>query len=249
MPIKMGDFVLIDFVAKVKETDEVFDTTIEEEAEKSGIRKADSKFEPLLVVVGERWVLKSLDDAIVGMNANDSKIIEILPQDGFGLRDPSKVRLMALRRFRNHQGPIVPGARVEVEGRVGSIRTVGAGRVQVDFNPPLAGKTLVYDLTVKKRITRKKEKTLSLVHRRMPTVDVEKMEIKFKKKIVEFKLPEEFYYVQGLQYAKRGLASDIQKFFDNLDVIYFIEEFRRPEKETKPLEEEQKQDDEKEDNQ
>ena len=43
--------------------------------------------------------------------------------------------------------------------------------------------------------------------------------------------------------------SDIQKFFDNLDVIYFIEEFRRPEKETKPLEEEQKQDDEKEDNQ
>ena len=249
MPIKKGDFVLVDFIAKVKETDEVFDTTIEEEAEKSGIQKEDSKFEPLLVVVGERWVLRSLDDAIIGMEAGNSKIIEILPQDGFGLRDPSRVRLMSLRRFRNHQGPIIPGARVEVDGRVGSIRTVGAGRVQVDFNPPLAGKTLVYDLTLKKRITRKKEKTSSLVHRRMPTVDVEKVEVNFKKKKVEFKLPEEFYYVQGLQYAKRGLASDIQKFFDSVDVVLFVEEFSRPETETKPLEEEQKQEAEKEDSQ
>jgi len=249
LPIKKGDFVLVDFVAKVKETDEVFDTTIEEEAEKSGIRKEDSKYEPLLVVVGERWVLRSLDDAIVGMNTNDSKTIEILPQDGFGLRDPSKVRLMALRRFRNHQGPIVPGARVEVDDRVGSIRTVGAGRVQVDFNPPLAGKTLIYNLTVKKRITRKKEKTSSLVHRRMPTVDVEKLVINLKKKKVEFKFPEEFYYVQGLQYAKRGLASDIQKFFDSVDVVSFVEEFSRPETEAKPLEEEQKQEAKKEDSQ
>ena len=246
MPIKKGDFVLIDFVAKVKETDEVFDTTIQEEAEKSGIRKEDSKFEPLLVVVGERWVLRSLDDAIVGMEAKDSKTIEILPQDGFGLRDPSKVRLMSLRQFRNHQSPIVPGARVEVDGHVGSIRTVGAGRVQVDFNPPLAGKTLVYDLTVKKRITRKKEKTSSLVHRRMPTVDVEKLEVNFKKNKVEFKFPEESYYVQGIQYAKRGLASDIQNFFDNIDTVSFVEEFSRPETEAKPLEEEQKQETEKE---
>ena len=249
MPIMKGDFVLIDFVAKIKETDEVFDTTIEEEAVKSGLQKEDSKFEPLLVVVGERWVLRSLDDAIIGMNVNDSKTIEVLPQDGFGLRDPSKVRLMALRRFRNHQGPIVPGARVEVDGRVGFIRTVGAGRVQVDFNPPLAGRTLVYDLTVKKRITRRKEKTLSLVHRRMPTVDVKKLEINFKNTMVEFKLPEEIYYAQGLQYAKRGLASDIQKFFDKIDVISFVEEFRKTESEAKPLEEEPKQEAEKEDNQ
>jgi len=249
LPIQKGDFVLIDFTAQVLETGEVFDTTIAEEAEKHNIKREKTAYEPMLVVVGEGWVLKSLDDALVGMEAESQKTVEIPPERGFGPRDPSKVRLMPLRRFRGYRGSLFPGARVEIDDRVGTILTVGAGRVQVDFNPPLAGKTLIYDLTVKKVLEDEGEKIKALVHRRMPTLDLEKLEMNMTEKFIEFKLPEEVYYTQGLQFAKRGLASDIQKFFPRIEVVSFVEEFKRQESEATPSEEELEQENVREDSQ
>ena len=53
MPIEKGDFILIDYVAKVKETGEVFDTTTEEVAKKERLYKEGEIYESKLVVVGE----------------------------------------------------------------------------------------------------------------------------------------------------------------------------------------------------
>ena len=65
MALQKGDFILIDYVAKVKETNEVFDTTKEDVAKKEHLFKEGRIYEPKLVVVGEvGWVLKPLDDSI-----------------------------------------------------------------------------------------------------------------------------------------------------------------------------------------
>lgn len=61
MVLQKGDFILIDYVAKVKETNEVFDTTNEDVAKKERLHKEGEIHEPKLVVVGESWVLKALD--------------------------------------------------------------------------------------------------------------------------------------------------------------------------------------------
>jgi len=90
MTLQKGDFILIDYVAKVKETNEVFDTTKEDVAKKEHLHKEGQIHEPELVVVGEGWVLKALDDALTTMELCKACTIEISPEKGFGQRDQKK---------------------------------------------------------------------------------------------------------------------------------------------------------------
>jgi len=119
------------------------------------------------------------------------------------------------------------GMRIEYEGKTATVRTIGAGRVQLDFNPPLAGKTLIYEVTVKKKLETKKEKITALIHRRIPFINVENFGLKIAKTLVTIEMPEEAFYLEGIQLAKRGIAMDIQKFFPEFNSVRFVENFKR----------------------
>lgn len=225
MSVNKGDFILIDYMMKVKETNEAIDTTIAEEAKKEGIFNEETIYSPMLVVVGEGWVLKALDDSLIGLQIGKQDVIEISPEDAFGLRDQSLVRTILARKLKDKN--IYPGARVEVNGKIATVRTIGAGRVQVDFNPPLAGRTLVYNLQIKKSLKRKKDKLEALINRRIPSVDVQKFELNLRKNIFRIKLPIEALFVEGIQYTKRGIATDIQKYFPEIDTVTFLETFKK----------------------
>lgn len=224
MPVKKRDFILIDYSTKINETGEIFDTTILDEATKSGIFKENTVYEPMLVVVGERWVLKALDDSLIGLKIGKPATVEIFPEDGFGLRDPNKIKLIPIRKFKGQKTSPFPGAQIEIDGKLGTIRAVGAGRVQVDFNLPLAGKTLIYNLTIKKILKKKLDKINALIHRRIPTANIDQIKVKAVKKRVNIELPEEAFYLEGIQFAKRGIAADIQKYLE-ADKISFIETY------------------------
>jgi peptidylprolyl isomerase len=238
MSFGKNDFILIDYVAKVKETGEVFDTTIEDVAKKEKLLKEGEIYEPKLVTVGEGWVLKALDESLANLELNKATTIEIPPEKAFGNRDPEKVRLMPLRRLTAKGITPQLGMRVEIDGKLAVIRTIGAGRVQLDFNPPLAGKTIIYDVTVQKKIEANEEKINAVIHRRIPVVDITKFTSKIGKTSIEINVPEEAFYVEGLQLAKRGIATDIQKFFPELATIKFVEAFKKKEPAvvTKPTE-------------
>lgn len=227
LSIMKGNFIVMDYVTKIKETGETFDTTIVEEAEKGGIFKENTVYEPMFIVVGNGWVLKKLDESLIGVNINEAVTIEIPPEDGFGLRDPKKIKVIQLNKFRKQDVRPYPGAQVEIDGKTAIVRSVGAGRVQVDFNSPLAGKTLIYDLTVKKTIEEKLEKVKALIHRRIPSVDIEKFNLTVTDKKATIELPEEAFYLEGIQFAKRGLATDLQNFFSPEKII-FTEVFTKP---------------------
>ncbi|TLX93631.1 MAG: hypothetical protein E6K93_01635 [Thaumarchaeota archaeon] len=72
MAFQKGTLVLVDYTAKVKDTNEVFETTREADAKSSSIYDANIKYQPRLIAVGESWVLKGLDDAL--LNANRSSV-------------------------------------------------------------------------------------------------------------------------------------------------------------------------------
>jgi len=229
MPFEKDDFILIDYVAKVKETGEVFDTTIEDVAKKERLYKEGEIYEPKLVAVGEGWVLKALDESLLNLEPNKTTPVEIPPEKAFGNRDPEKVRLVPLRRLTAKGITPQLGMRVDFEGKLAVVRTMGAGRVQLDFNPPLAGKTLIYEVTVQKKLETKAEKINALIHRRIPAVDVEKFTSKIRKTAIEINVPEEAFYIEGLQLAKRGIATDIQKFFPETATVKFVETFKKKE--------------------
>jgi FKBP-type peptidyl-prolyl cis-trans isomerase 2 len=245
LSVAKGEFILIDYVAKVKETDEVFDTSIAEKAKEAKIYRENTVYEPMLVVVGEGWVLKGLDDQLIGLEVGKKAVIEVPPKKAFGPRDPSKIRLVPLRKFREQNITPYPGLEVEIDGKLAVVRSVGAGRVQVDFNPPLAGRTLIYEVEVKKKLETLEEKVKALIHRRIPTIPIEKFSTEFSNGELKIFIPEDALLLDRLQPAKRGLVTDILKLLSEVKAIVFVETYKRKEaekekKEAKPSEAEAK---------
>jgi len=236
MPFKKGDFLLIEYTAKVKETGKTFDTTKEDVAKKEHLYKEGEIYEPNLTVIGEGWVLKTLDDNLPTLQLKKPKTIEIPPDKAFGPRDHEKLKTIPLRRLRDKGITPKLGMSIEYEKKLATIRTVGAGRVTLDFNPPLAGKTLVYEVTAKKKLKTHKEKISALIHRRIPVVDIAKFKLNIEKTEATIQVPEEAFYIEGLQLAKRGIATDIQRFFPTITKIEFTETFKSP-KTTEPKKE------------
>ena len=226
MTFQKTDFVFINYTGKVKETNEVFDTTQEEVAKKEHMHKEGELYEPKLVVVGEGWVLKALDDSLTGMDINKPSTVEIPPEKGFGQRDPEKVKRVPLRQLLAKEINPVIGARIEYQGKMASVRAIGAGRVLLDYNPPLAGKTLIYDVTVTKKLEGNEEKISALIHRRIPQVEENKFTISLQDKTLTIDMPEVAFYIEGIQIAKRGVAMDIQKFIPDLAETRFVESFK-----------------------
>ena len=107
-----------------------------------------------------------------------------------------------------------------------SVRAIGAGRVLLDYNPPLAGKTLIYDVVVNKKIESNEEKIAALIHRRIPPVEEKQFTITIQEKTLTIDMPEVAFYIEGIQIAKRGIAMDIQKFIPDLTETKFVEAFK-----------------------
>lgn len=228
MPFRKGDFILIEYTAKVKETGEIFDTTNEEIAKRERLHKEGEIYEPKLIVIGERWILEAIDDKLPSFKQKSLETIEIPPERAFGSRVPEKVKMVPLRRLRDKGITPQLGMRIEYEKKLATIRTIGAGRVTLDFNPPLAGKTLTYEMTIMKRLRTKKEKILALIHRRIPVAEISKDNLEIRKTDVRIQIPEEVFYIEGLQLAKRGISADIQRFFSSVAKVEFLEIFMNP---------------------
>ncbi len=226
MTLQKGDFILIDYVAKVKETNEVFDTTKEDVSKKEHLHKEGELHEPKLVVVGEGWVLKALDDELANMEVNKPQTVEISADKGFGQRDPEKIKRVPIKQLYAKEINPTLGARIEFQGKMATVRSIGAGRVLLDYNPPLAGRTLIYDVTVTNKLEEPETKIGALIHRRVPVVDLEKFKLTLKNKNLTIDMPEDTFYVEGIQIAKRGISMDIQKFLPDLAETKFVETFK-----------------------
>ncbi|HSB56734.1 MAG TPA: FKBP-type peptidyl-prolyl cis-trans isomerase [Nitrosopumilaceae archaeon] len=222
MTFQKGTLLLVDYTAKVKDSGEVFETTKEDDAKSNSIHDANMKYQPRLVSVGESWVLKGLDDALLNTNTGDKLTVEVPPEKGFGTRDPSKVRMIPLRKLGEDAEKISVGDAIEVDERTGIVRFIGSGRVQVDFNHRFAGKTILYDVNVLKSLNTDDEKILGLLRRRLP---IEESKLKFKVNGTELDviMPEETFLAEGLQIIKRAIVNDIFKFVPKLEKINFIE--------------------------
>jgi peptidylprolyl isomerase len=228
MAVKPGDFLLVNYTLKVKESGETVDTTFDSVAKEVHIHREDSTYGPIFIILGEGNLPKGLEDSLVGLDPGTAKTVELSPEKGFGARDPQKMRLVPLRRFKDKEYP-TPGQRVEFDGRPAVVRAVGAGRVQVDYNHPLAGRTLVYDVSIDKVLEDENEKILNLIARRIPEVPKEKFALKKHQSDLTIEVPEEAFYLSGLQVAKKAVTSDLQKFFPDMDTVAFQEIFKRSE--------------------
>lgn len=225
--MKPGDFLLVNYTLKVKESGQTVDTTYDTVAKEAHIHRHDSPYGPLFVILGEGWLPKGLEDSLVGLDVGKATTVELPPEKGYGTRDPAKMRLVPIRRFRDERIEPVPGTEIQLGGRSAVVRSVGAGRVQVDYNHPLAGRTLVYEVSVEKVLDDENEKILNVISKRIPEVDKAKFALDRKGSDLDIDVPEEAFYLSGLQVAKKAVTTDLQKYFPDIDTISFREVFKR----------------------
>jgi len=209
------------------ETEEVFDTTDEETAKDAGIYAEDRVYGPKMVVVGEGWILKGLDDRLQGLKLGEAADVDIPPEEAFGERNPENIRMVPFRVLRSKGINPVLGAQLEVDGRSAMVRSIGAGRVQLDYNHPLAGREIVYQVKVTERYETEEEKIRALIGRRFLGIEKDAFGVKLLKKKVRITVPDAIFFAENLQVAKRGVALDIQRFFPDFDEVEYVEVITR----------------------
>ncbi|MFN7132108.1 MAG: peptidylprolyl isomerase [Myxococcales bacterium] len=107
--------------------------------------------EPLAYLHGGGQIVPGLEKQLEGMEPGQTKQCMISPAEGYGERDPRKVQEMPRKLFGNH--PMKPGdefvAVDEDQNQIPvRIQAVNGEMITVDFNHPLAGKTLHFNVKV-----------------------------------------------------------------------------------------------------
>ena len=178
MNLNKKDFIEIEFTGKVKDG-EIFDSNIKKDIETA---KLNVEPKPFIFCLGEGMFLKGVDDFLIGKEIG-KYTIELSPEKAFGNRESKLVQMIPMKIFQQHKINPVPGVMFNFDNRMAKVLTVSGGRVMVDFNNPLAGKDIVYDINVLRKIEDTNEKIKAFINF-LFRKDF-KFEIKEKKLIVE----------------------------------------------------------------
>jgi FKBP-type peptidyl-prolyl cis-trans isomerase SlpA len=106
---------------------------------------------PATFVVGDGSLPPGFERALAGLAKGDDATLDIAPADGFGERTDANVRRLARNRFSGdislEKGLVVSFAAADGE-LPGVIVDLDGDDVVVDFNHPLAGRRLKFDVSV-----------------------------------------------------------------------------------------------------
>jgi FKBP-type peptidyl-prolyl cis-trans isomerase SlyD len=218
MTVQKGDFVRISYTAKL-EDGTVIDSTDEDVAKEHGVYEEHAKYGDIVVVVGEGHVIKGLDEALEGKEVGFKGSVEVPPEKAFGEYDPENKEVISISRFKERPEP---GTRVRVGERVGIIERVIGRRAVVDFNHPLAGKTITFDFEIKEKIESPKEKIKSIfmIH----TGREVSVGLDGKKAVIE--VPRGLSLDQAFLLGKYAAVNDIFRLTD-VEEIELVEKFEK----------------------
>ncbi len=161
--IQHHDFIELDYTGRLADGP-LFDTTSEKVAKQHNLPTANKKFGSVVICVGEQQILPGLDAQLVGKEVGKEYTIKLLPEQAFGKRDIKKMKIIPMGTFREHQTEPQPGLQIDVDGEMGTVARVSGGRVMVNFNHPLAGKEVVYEIRILRQVTDQKEQITAFLN-------------------------------------------------------------------------------------
>ena len=114
----------------------------------------DSNFEkePASFSVGDGSLLPGFERALFGLKSGDEATLEILPEEGFGQPNDNNLQTIKRDQFdvesELEAGMVFSFADAAVGELPGVVKTFDADEVTVDFNHPLAGRTLSFRVAI-----------------------------------------------------------------------------------------------------
>ena len=113
----------------------------------------DSNFdaEPARFEFGDGNIPEGFEQAMLGLKAGEHVELTIAPERGFGMHNPSNIQVMPRGQFKDME--LEPGLVISFQEPGGELPGVitdfNDDKVTVDFNHPLAGKTLIFEVAVR----------------------------------------------------------------------------------------------------
>jgi FKBP-type peptidyl-prolyl cis-trans isomerase 2 len=235
--ISPGDIVLADFDAWIQDTNELFDTTSESAAKENDMFNEKMTYGPQPLIVGKGRLFPGLDESMLEAEIGKEYEVVIPPEKGAGPRDPKLVELHPVREFLKQEIEPRVGLEVTVKNKPAIITAVTAGRVRLDFNNRLAGRTLKYKYKINEKPTKPVDIVKLLLKMSYGTSDG--FEIEHHGKTYKVKLPDACKYDQRWLLTKFRLVTDLRE-VAGAETISFIEEYEKPKKE-EPVEKKEKE--------
>ena len=148
--VKKGDKIAVDYVGSL-EDGKLFDTSVEAEAKKAGLPLRPS-YAPLSFTVGAGQMIAGFDAAVVGMKLNETKTVKIAAKDAYGEWNEEAVQALPTKQLAEmlNATPKLGMQLYTQNGASGKIVSTDANITKIDFNSELAGKTLIFKITVRK---------------------------------------------------------------------------------------------------
>ena len=146
----MDEFIELDYTGTADGI--VFDTTRKQDAP-----GAKGPFEPVVVKLGIGQLLPGLDAFLQGKQPGNYEVT-LKAEEAFGKKDPKLLKLVPLTAFGKEAKQLEPGMPVTIGEQHATVKNISGGRVIVDFNHPLAGKTVHYSLQLHGFVTDNKKK-------------------------------------------------------------------------------------------
>ncbi|MFW1677255.1 FKBP-type peptidyl-prolyl cis-trans isomerase [Pontibacter sp. JAM-7] len=113
----------------------------------------DSNFgaTPATFTIGDGNMLEGFEKALFGLEEGTEHSLKILPENGFGMPNPSNIHRIPRSQFADmeiEEGLVVSFSDPASGELPGIITSIGEDKVAVDFNHPLAGKSLQFDVEI-----------------------------------------------------------------------------------------------------
>jgi FKBP-type peptidyl-prolyl cis-trans isomerase 2 len=224
MVFKDGDFLEVEYSVWNASDSRLIATTSADEAKKAGLFSEKGHYGPVLVILGSNGVIKGLDRELRGMEPNQKKKFTFKPEDAFGQRSESLVRVMPLSDFRARDINPQPGMQVNIDDMTAVIKSVNSGRVVVDANHPYAGRNVSYDVTVLRKLNTGNEKILALGD----TYNAKPTSAQIKDKDAEILFDEKVRKDADYFVGKASLVASAFNYIGDIDRIVVREEYVRP---------------------
>lgn len=124
-----------------------FSVALENGVEIDNTRQHDA---PVELTIGDGNLLPGFEKALYGLRAGDRRTVHLPPEDAFGPWNPENVQIFDTVKFEER--PTI-GHLIEFEDKAksslfGVVKAVGDDITEIDFNHPLAGKNISFEVEI-----------------------------------------------------------------------------------------------------
>ena len=148
--VATGDKIIVDYIGRLDDHN-VFDTSVESIAKASGKYNPNRDYEAgLEFTVGAGQMIAGFDAGVVGMKLGETKTLKIPADQAYGQKKDELIGKIPLEQVGDLSGMSV-GTQVLLGGKIpATITEITDKDITVDANHELAGKDLIFDVTIKK---------------------------------------------------------------------------------------------------